>query len=344
MSELTIVTAFFDIGRKNFEILSRDNETYIEHFECWARINNKVVIYTQPQFKDLILDVRRKYDQQDNTTIILIDDIDLIDKVILSEYEDVVKKGYLENFKVLRNTIAANKPRYDYMMILKYWFMMDAEKRGEIEDFAVWLDFGYGHGNFFANPKEFDFKWQYDFDRKITLFSCHDLDDVPMYEVVRCSLNYIMGFMVVSPKELCESLWNYVREAAGMLTRIGFVDDDQTVLLLAYRNHMKDFKVIRSDWFMPLITHGGAHLTLARDKDNKNDTNAEKKWKSVVHKLLWKSKENRTGIYKVVDRYRQMKVKNKKNSLEAACEKYARDCAQRTYDQVYELFWNDRRK
>lgn len=342
MSELTIVTAFFDIGRKNFEIISRDNETYIEYFECWARINNKIVVYTQPQFKDKILSIRKKYNQEDNTTIILIEDIDLIDGTMLHKYEELVKKRHLENFKVLQNTISANKPRYDYLMLLKYWFLMDAEKKGFIDDFAVWLDFGYGHGDFFAEPKEFDFKWKYDFDRKITLFLCYDLDDMPMYEVVRCSLNYVMGFMVVAPKELCEPLWTYVREAADMLTRIGFVDDDQTVLLLAYRNHMESFKTLRSDWFMPLVTYGGMHLTLMKDIKDKNDNGAEEDWKAPIHRLFWKSKKNRTGIYKVVDGFRNIKGNNRENSADVICQKYARDCAQRTYEQVYEIFINDR--
>ena len=32
MSEITIVTAFFDIGRKNMEGFKRDNQTYFDYF------------------------------------------------------------------------------------------------------------------------------------------------------------------------------------------------------------------------------------------------------------------------------------------------------------------------
>ncbi len=321
MSELTIVTAFYDIGRKDFEIISRTNEKYFQHFECWARINNKLVVYTQSQFKDAILQIRRKYNQEENTVIITLDDIDSIDREILDRYTEIAEAGHLENFKFLKGTIAANKPRYIYLMLLKYWFMMDASKRGLIDDFAVWLDFGYGHGDYFKNPEEFNFKWSWDFKRKITLFTCHDLDEVPMYEVVRCSLNYIMGFMVVAPKELCQNLWEYVREAAYMLSAMGFIDDDQTVLLSAYRNHKEDFAIEASDWFYPLISHGGGHLTLSRPKVE------------VVP-------VERKGIKKLVDKFRAMTAKD---PLKEETQKLARDCAERTYSVVYELYLKDRR-
>lgn len=342
MNELTIVTAFFDIGRKDFEIISRNNETYIQYFECWARIQNKVVIYTQHPFKDIIMDIRKKYHQEKNTDIIVIDDIDSIDSEIYEKYKAIAENGNLEKFKLLRNTIAANKPRYIYLMLLKYWFLMDAERKGLINDFAVWLDFGYGHGDFFADPKQFDFKWQYDFDRKITLFTCHDLDEVPMYEVVRCSLNYIMGFMVLAPKELCGKFWTYVREAAYMMAQMGFIDDDQTVLLAAYRNHPDDFHIIPSDWFMPLVTHGGVHLTLTRDIKEKN-VDSGTGWKGKINLLFKKSKERRTGFYRIIDIYRKCKMEVAGNPFERQCKKLCKDCADRTYEQVYELYKNDRR-
>lgn len=46
MSELTIVTAFFDIGRKNLKDAPRSNQKYAEFFKFWARIKNKIVVYT----------------------------------------------------------------------------------------------------------------------------------------------------------------------------------------------------------------------------------------------------------------------------------------------------------
>lgn len=337
MSEITIVTAFFDIGRKDFEIIARDNRKYIEDFSVWARIRNKLVVYTEERFREEILNIRKRFGREKDTIIITIEDIEQIEPDILRQYQKIAQSRELENFKVLRGTISANKPIYDYLMLLKYWFLMDAERRGEIERYGVWLDFGYGHGDFFANSDEFDFEWKYDFGERITLFTCHDLDEVPIYEVVRCSLNYIMGFMVIAPEGLCAKLWKYVREAADMMTRVGFIDDDQTVLLLAYRNHSNDFTIKASDWFMPLVTWGGSHLTLTRK------STVEAGGPIVESQgILTRHKRERKGIYFVVDQYRVLKGKLKKPPLRKKSEKYAKDCAERTYKRVCELYWNDR--
>lgn len=38
MSELTIVTAYFDIGRNKWKGFERGNNKYINYFKFWARI------------------------------------------------------------------------------------------------------------------------------------------------------------------------------------------------------------------------------------------------------------------------------------------------------------------
>ena len=62
MKELTIVTAFFDIGRKNFKGLSRSNELYLSYFKYWARIKNKLVVYTDKIMAKEVKKVRKEYD------------------------------------------------------------------------------------------------------------------------------------------------------------------------------------------------------------------------------------------------------------------------------------------
>ena len=40
MSDITIVTAYFDIGRGNWNNSERGNNKYINYFKFWARIKN----------------------------------------------------------------------------------------------------------------------------------------------------------------------------------------------------------------------------------------------------------------------------------------------------------------
>ena len=76
--EVTLVTAFFDIGRGDFNIVRcepRSAQRYIDYFDFWARIQNKLVVYTSPEYAKQIRDVRKKYGRENETVIIEIEDI-----------------------------------------------------------------------------------------------------------------------------------------------------------------------------------------------------------------------------------------------------------------------------
>lgn len=53
MNEISIVTAFFDIGRKNWKGFERDNSTYANYFKFWARVKNHIVVYTEPKMAEI---------------------------------------------------------------------------------------------------------------------------------------------------------------------------------------------------------------------------------------------------------------------------------------------------
>ena len=62
---ITIVTAFFDIGRGNIPknqgypgYLTRTTKTYFKYFSNLAKLNNEMVIFTSPDLKERILKLR----------------------------------------------------------------------------------------------------------------------------------------------------------------------------------------------------------------------------------------------------------------------------------------------
>ena len=61
MNEITIVTAFFDIGRSDWtperglpHYLHRTTDTYLQRFGYMAELDNPMVIYTSKEFVDEI--------------------------------------------------------------------------------------------------------------------------------------------------------------------------------------------------------------------------------------------------------------------------------------------------
>ena len=41
----------------------------------------------------------------------------------------------------------SNQALYDYIMLLKYWFLCDAVERLKFDGTVAWIDFGFNHGN-----------------------------------------------------------------------------------------------------------------------------------------------------------------------------------------------------
>ena len=75
MNEISIVTAFFDIGRKDWKGFERDNTTYANYFKFWARLKNHLVVYTEPKMAEQVKKIRADYNLLDKTTIIVIEDL-----------------------------------------------------------------------------------------------------------------------------------------------------------------------------------------------------------------------------------------------------------------------------
>ena len=75
MSEITLVTAFFDIGREGFVSIPRSNEKYFNYFRFWSRIKNNLIVYTDSESRDKVLQIRKEFNLEDKTKVIVIDDI-----------------------------------------------------------------------------------------------------------------------------------------------------------------------------------------------------------------------------------------------------------------------------
>lgn len=261
---ITIVSAFFYIGRDKVKDadLVRSNKQYFEYFEQWARMRNKLVVYTEPEFVDEVYRIREKFGLREQTVVIPIEDVFAIEKDLLEKMEVVSANEDFRNYRYFVNAMS-NNAKYDYIMLMKYWCLQDAVKRGLVEDMTAWLDFGFNHGgDCFTNPEEFGYLWEYEFDRKIHLFALYSPESVLGIRSWQTQKDCIMGPIIVLPKELCEEFWILMRGALEALLWLDCIDDDQQLLLMAYKHKKEIFEIHISDWFLPLKEYGGEHLTV----------------------------------------------------------------------------------
>lgn len=248
-NRITIVTAFFDIGRAASEVFARTNEDYFAYFDFWARIQNDMIIYCAPKDVVRIRDIRKKYNR-DNTIIIPIADIYIIESDI---YQQMKRVEGLARFKEFRfaYTAMSNRSDYTYLMMLKYWFLQDAAKKYvAVGEEVSWIDFGYNHGGeHYTDPNDFDFRWDYCFDDKINLFCLSDPDCMVSIDSLQFQKDCFIGHSVICRRELTGKLWEYIKTAMRALLSLDCIDDDQQLLLMLYRMHKDECTIRVCGWF-----------------------------------------------------------------------------------------------
>lgn len=301
MSEITIVSAFFDIGRGNMQGFERSSNKYVEYFKFWARMRNKLVVYTDKVTAEQVLKIRDEFNLKDRTQVIIVDDVYALEPEVYKQIQDALANEAAVNFRTCPKNPESWNPRYNYVTYLKPYFTADAVKKGYVEGMVAWVDFGYNHGGENCiHSSEFDFLWCYDFPPKIHLFAMEQPDDMPIFEVVRTMRAYIAGAIMVAPAQLWIEFAKLYKESMLHLTHCGVADDDQTLSIMAYRERPELFEIHPvDDWFIALKEVGGEHLTRApkvQYKESKKQ--AQRYWQdgNYMDAIKWYNKYAREKL------------------------------------------------
>ena len=140
MGEITLVTDFFDIGRgqdKNEE-LRRTASKYFDEFRRWARIQNKLIVYTDSKSAETIKAIRAEYGLLDKTVIVATDNLFELEGDLLARMEKASRNQDFLDFRYLPEA-SSNNPKYDYLWMMKYYFMNDAYEKGLVKEDVVEL-------------------------------------------------------------------------------------------------------------------------------------------------------------------------------------------------------------
>ena len=251
---ITIVTAFFDIGRGEWtpdkglpHYLERKTETYIERFGNLATLDNPMVIYTSPDLVPRIQQIRGNKP----TKIIPFKFYDNCQELRL-RIKDIQMS---DDYKSKINPSQKSNPEYwsaDYVLVnaLKSTFIRHALPDISTE-LAAWVDFGYCHSMDTLNGIS---KWEYDFDpKKIHLFSIKDyLPGTYISDIIFNNVVYMTGGVIVAGKEQWLKLEALVNHSVNELLKNNLIDDDQTLLLMSYLLAPEEFEIHKKspdDWF-----------------------------------------------------------------------------------------------
>lgn len=276
MSDITIVTAFFDIGRGSLpkemygRILPhyqhRTVDQYFDFFRNLAKIKNDIVVYTSQDLADKVLSVREEFGLKDQTHIVICDSyLPPNFGVVKDKVEEIMRSTkYIEK---VQNPHLIEYWHSDYVLvnIFKSVYVADAVDRGLVRnDVASWIDFGYCRDD---NRLPESQRWSYDFDKeKIHFFNIRDIEpDRPIDSIIYTGDVYIQGCHIVAGKKMWKELRELVLHNLNVLLNYNLIDDDQTLLLMAYLTKPELFElryVDSSDWFIIFKNYNDAQYNL----------------------------------------------------------------------------------
>lgn len=258
MSDITIVTAFFDIGRGNSSIQyantqTRTADTYLSYFEYLAQLDNDMIIFTSPEFEQKILELR-----QGKPTQVLLFDF----KNKLQYHRQWIQKIQdSTEFKQKINPRQRDNIEYrsaDYVLItnMKAFFVNRAINANLVKTKLVaWVDFGYCRSvETLANVK----RWQFDFNtEKVHFFSINkrvgkidSLDKV--LDFIFNNRVYIIGGVMVATPQKWQQFVQLLHKNQKELLKMNVIDDDQGLFIMCLWKYPTLFQINflgKKQWF-----------------------------------------------------------------------------------------------
>lgn len=266
-NDVTLVSAFFDIGRGNYKHYRRSAEVYFANFKKWTRIKNRLIVFCQNEVvRNKILDIRIGFGLGNKTEVVIIDDIFSIEHEIFLKMVEISKDPNFLNFR-LDKTAPENRADYNYIMYMKFYFMNEINLNYNITTQNIgWIDFGFNHGGrVFLFEEDFSFDLECELTDRVSLFyRFWKVDERPMFEIVRnVQPDSIMGSFIICPRTHVNTFWTIVKKCVCYFLHMGFIDDDQVVLLLATRLEPDLFRLRKSTWCLPIKQYcNGKHMRI----------------------------------------------------------------------------------
>jgi hypothetical protein len=234
-------------------------------------VRNDLVIFVQAGLSEKIMEVRRDFGLESKTKIVEIENIFDCERELYEKMKKIEQDDDFRKFRFFESEVS-NTAAYDYVMLMKYYCLKEAAAKFPDYSNLIWMDFGFNHGGqCFSKSEEFDFKISCESLEKVSLYRLpgRDLDAISPIDSLQYQIDHIAGSPVVTPSSRAKELYNECVEMMKGLILLGCIDDDQQLLLMAYRDNPGLFHIEEANWFLPIKKYlGGGHLSVVEGFDN----------------------------------------------------------------------------
>lgn len=225
-----IVTAFYDIGRSQWQHYQRSSDRYFDCFERLCLLKNDIVVFSQPQFRERFEAIQRR---KPNLSVVY-DDIferhaTLLERIRRVQQDPVYRAGI-----VPIDSPEYNSAEYVLVNTLKSDFCCQALAKSGHEQVA-WIDFGYLRK---SRQLPRSRRWMSPWPKGIHFFGLRSLDQpIDLLKTIQTNTVYIQGCHLVAHRNDWPLMRDGVHAALDELLARDWVDDDQTLLLMVALKH-----------------------------------------------------------------------------------------------------------
>jgi protein YibB len=247
-----LVTAFFDIGRAQWENVSksfsRSNDTYIKRFLRITRLKNDIIVFGTPEFLKILKEIVG--DRKLNIFFRPFETSPLLDQELLQIENIQTSDSFISRVKESQKSSPEYwNNRYVLVTNLKIHFLWLAKQEFSYDTFA-WIDFGYARKyssipvnfNWIPKPSIYNFN-------KIHLMALKPYDGKPLHNCILENDVYISGELIIVPEEKVDFMQKIFTNSKNRLRSENIVDDDQGLLLDSYITNPEAFEMVKiPDW------------------------------------------------------------------------------------------------
>ena len=240
---ITIVTAFFDIGRGDWAKFTRTVDTYFRNFERLCLLENPITLFTESKHRDR---VEKILTRKSNLVVYYDDDLFERHASLLSQIQKVQQDPRFREGILDTQCPEYFEPKYVLVNYLKASFCEKAIHQQAISSTMVaWLDFGYLKKK---RQLPVSLRWDYPFVEKIHMYSLLPVEgpmNIP--QIVKENIVYIQGCHIIAPAGQWKRMTQLMADAMQNQFDQGLIDDDQSMLLMAYLASPADFLIHPAD-------------------------------------------------------------------------------------------------
>lgn len=243
----TIVTAFFNINRGQWNTYARPVDSYLYNGIRMLSLDDNMVIYIEPQYVDFVWAHREKY--RNKTKVIPMKIEELACYKYKDQIQSIMEDPFFKQGLVDPVCPEVTKPLYDVIMWSKVPLVMKTIENNPFNStHFVWLDFGIHIHMLKDEMLNKPLLTKVSDKMKFLCRSqpcCQDLDIVRFY---KSHTNRFAGTMFTGSGANFRMFDKYLEEEIQDCLNKKVVDCDQSLFSVTYLKHPEIFELYNGDW------------------------------------------------------------------------------------------------